>query len=108
MAHKEGGKKSHPPSFSPRFFSPPRAYLLLFLGWPYTVNDPSESVETNKFRKKIERDPNFTGAVKELCVNVENCIKQNNQIDLFEEYFYNEDSEHFVENISTKTLMLFK
>ena len=77
-------------------------------GWPSTVNDPSESTETNKFRKRVERDPNFTGAVKELCSNVENCLKQNNQIDLFEEYFYEEESEHFVENISTKTLMLFK
>jgi len=27
---------------------------------------------------------------------------------LFEEYFVDEESEHFVENISIKTLMLFK
>jgi dynein intermediate chain 2, axonemal len=33
---------------------------------------------------------------------------KNNQIDMFEEYFVNEESEHIVENISTKTLMLFK
>ena len=40
--------------------------------------------------------------------NVEVCLEQNNQIDLFEEYFLDETSEHFVENITTKTLMLFK
>ncbi len=33
---------------------------------------------------------------------------RNNQIDMFEEYFLNEESDHVVENISTKTLMLFK
>lgn len=33
---------------------------------------------------------------------------KNNQIDMFEEYFVNEESDHIVENISTKTLMLFK
>ena len=70
--------------------------------------DPSDTNETGKHRKKLERDADFTPAVKELCSNVENCLKQNNQIALFEEYFYEEESEHFVENISTKTLMLFK
>ena len=47
-------------------------------------------------------------AVKDLATIVEKCIEQNNQIDLFEEYFINEESEHLTENITTKTLMLFK
>jgi len=33
---------------------------------------------------------------------------QNNQINLFEEYFENEYSDHIVENLNSKTLMLFK
>ena len=56
----------------------------------------------------MEREVPFTTAVKDLAVIVEKCIEQNNQIDLFEEYFINEESEHLTENISTKTLMLFK
>jgi dynein intermediate chain 2, axonemal len=65
-------------------------------------------VETLRWRKKVEREVPFTTAVKDLAVIVEKCIEQNNQIDLFEEYFINEESEHLTENISTKTLMLFK
>ena len=56
----------------------------------------------------MEREVPFTTAVKDLAVIVEKCIEQNNQIDLFEEYFINEESEHLTENISTKTLMFFK
>jgi dynein intermediate chain 2 len=33
---------------------------------------------------------------------------QNNEIDLFEEYFSGEQPEHLSENISTKTMMIFK
>jgi hypothetical protein len=33
---------------------------------------------------------------------------RNNQIDMFQEYFIGEESDHVVENISTKTLMLLK
>ena len=46
--------------------------------------------------------------VKDLALNFDKCIKQINQIDPFEEYFIDEISEHFTDNITTKTLMLFK
>ena len=82
-------------------------FLKIFSGWPGVI-DPSDAVETTRHRKKIEKDGSYANAVKELVNTVEKCISQNNQIDLFEEYFYEEESEHFVENISTKTLMLFK
>lgn len=76
-------------------------------GWPHPI-DPSETQETAKHRKKIEKDPNFANAIKELSGTVQKCVYQNNQIDLFEEYFEDEVSEHIVETLSTKTLMLFK
>lgn len=76
-------------------------------GWPAGV-DPTEPQETAKHKKKIEKDASFAVAVKELSGHIEKCIYQNNQIDLFEEYFLDEESEHQVENLSTKTLMLFK
>ena len=37
-----------------------------------------------------------------------NCILQNNEIDLFEEYFAGEQPEILSENVSTKTMMIFK
>lgn len=76
-------------------------------GWPEQV-DATEIGETSRYRKRLEKEPNFNSSVKELKYKTEVCLKQNNQIDLFEEYFENEESEHFVENINTKTLMLFK
>ena len=47
-------------------------------------------------------------AVKDLAINIEKWIEQNNQIDLFEEYFVDEISEHLTENITIKSLMMFK
>lgn len=63
---------------------------------------------TTKWRKKTEKEPVFVGAVKNLVSQVDRCIMQNNQIDLFEEYFYKEEAEKYVENLSTKTVSLFK
>lgn len=67
-----------------------------------------ELQDQTKYRRRFEKDAAFAIAVKELSTTVEKCILQNNQIDLFEEYFLDEESEHQVENLSTKTLMLFK
>ena len=82
-------------------------FYYIAIKWPPGV-DPTEPLETAKHKKKIEKDPSFAVAVKELTSHIEKCIYQNNQIDLFEEYFLDEESEHQVENLSTKTLMLFK
>lgn len=43
-----------------------------------------------------------------MCTNAAKCILQNNEIDLFEEYFAGEQPEHLSETISTKTMMIFK
>ena len=50
----------------------------------------------------------FSQATKEMAQGVTKCIRQNNEIDLFEEYFAGENAEHINENITTKTLMIFK
>jgi dynein intermediate chain 2 len=46
--------------------------------------------------------------VETLSNAAEKCIKANNIIDIFEEYFEGEKSEHHVEKLNTKTLSLFK
>jgi len=43
-------------------------------GWPSGI-DPTESIETGRWRKKVERDVPFTYAVKELSGTVEKCIE---------------------------------
>jgi dynein intermediate chain 2 len=58
--------------------------------------------------KKVDRDQGFAAQVKTLCDLAQKCMQKNNQIDMYEEYFLNEESEHVAENLSLKTLMLFK
>jgi dynein intermediate chain 2 len=43
-------------------------------GWPAGI-DPTEPVETNRWRKKVEREVPFMTAVKDLTQNVEKCIE---------------------------------
>lgn len=76
-------------------------------GWAKEI-DYQEPNETGKWRKKLDRDPNFAMSVKESVSVAEHCVLQNNQIDLFEDYFSGETADHTVENVNTKTLMLFK
>ena len=40
-----------------------------------------------RFKKKIEKDENYVGAIQRLTGIVENIIRQNNSIDIYEEYF---------------------
>ena len=51
--------------------------FFLISGWAAGI-DPTEPVETNRWRKKVEREPVFISAVKDLTTNVEKCIEQNN------------------------------
>lgn len=50
----------------------------------------------------------FAQATKEMVEVVTKRIEQNNEIDMFEEYFSGEQAEHLSESITTKTLMIFK
>jgi dynein intermediate chain 2 len=78
-------------------------------GWPAHI-DPTEPADQAKYAKQMYRDTTlgFSQATKEMVQGVTKCIRQNNEIDLFEEYFAGEAAEHLSENISTKTLMIFK
>lgn len=78
-------------------------------GWPKDY-DYTESGDVAKYLKKLYRDPNYGygQATKDLVSGAQKCIRQNNEIDLFEEYFSGEQPEHLSETISTKTVMIFK
>lgn len=70
--------------------------------------DASEAQDCVKWRKRLEKDPTFINAVKLLTKQTAPCIEQNNTIDLFEHYFHEEDPEHLPENLTMKTIALFK
>jgi dynein intermediate chain 2 len=78
-------------------------------GWPDEY-DPTEPNEVTKYMKKMYRDTTlgFGQATKEMTSGAIKCILQNNEIDMFEEYFAGEQAEHMSETLSTKTLMIFK
>jgi dynein intermediate chain 2, axonemal len=68
---------------------------FVIVGWPETI-DPTEQQQYARFMKKIDKDQTFAAQVKSLCEVAEKCMLRNNQIDMFEEYFHNEESDHIV------------
>lgn len=78
-------------------------------GWPDGI-DSAEPPEVAKYKKKLERDQTlgFSMAVKNTVDEAVVSISQNNEIDMFENYFTGEIPDHQSETITTKTLMLFK
>lgn len=61
-------------------------------GWPKDV-DPTDVEHTIRYRKKIEKDDEYMRAVKTMGDVMEHCIKQNNAIDIYEEYFSGETGD---------------
>lgn len=76
-------------------------------GWPKDV-DPTEKDQTQRYRKKVEKDEEYIRQVKSLGDMVEGDIKQNYAIDIYEEYFAGEYADHSSEPPSAKTLSVFK
>lgn len=78
-------------------------------GWAENI-DPTEQNDRLKYVKKLDRDPVFgyIPAVKETTSGAIKTHSQNNQIDLYEEFFTGEQPDHLSETISLKTLMIFK
>lgn len=83
-------------------------------GWPAEVEDITDiKKRKNYIKKKIERNPDnttdrFVPCLDTMTRNIKEIIRENNQIDMYEEYFEGEEVEHSVEKLSVKTLMLFK
>lgn len=76
-------------------------------GWPRDV-DFTEQTDTNRFRKKAEKDEEYKGAVKFLAPIIARCMKQNNTIDIYQEYFEGIDADHSSEPPSAKGLAVFR
>jgi dynein intermediate chain 2 len=55
-------------------------------GWPKDIN-PAEVEQTIRFRKKVEKDENYINVVQRLGDKMELYLRQNNAIDIYENYF---------------------
>lgn len=55
-------------------------------GWPKDI-DPSDPEQVIRYRKKVERDEQYIRRVASLGSAVEDLVKENNAIDIYEEYF---------------------
>ncbi|XP_071383771.1 dynein axonemal intermediate chain 2-like [Centroberyx affinis] len=91
-----------------RFESESRGINHVEGGWPKDVN-PQEMEQTIRFRKKVEKDENYVNSVLQLGSIMEHCIKQNNAIDIYQEYFEDEEVvEEAQEQPSAKTINVFR
>ncbi|XP_064251688.1 dynein axonemal intermediate chain 2 [Passer domesticus] len=73
-------------------------------GWPKHV-DPKNSELTSRYREEVEREEIYTKTVQRLGVVMEHYIRQNNTIDIYEEYFEEEEEEEEEEeHPSAKTI----
>uniref|UniRef100_A0A8C5ID73 DNAI2 protein n=1 Tax=Junco hyemalis TaxID=40217 RepID=A0A8C5ID73_JUNHY len=61
-------------------------------GWPKHV-DPKNQELTTRYREEVEREEVYTKTIQRLGFVVEHYIRQNNTIDIYEEYFEEEEEE---------------
>ncbi|XP_072259578.1 dynein axonemal intermediate chain 2 [Pyxicephalus adspersus] len=77
-------------------------------GWPKDIN-PQEMEQTSRYRKKVEKDDHYIATITQLGSVMEHCIKQNNAINIYEEYFEEEEElEGMDEAPSAKTINVFR
>ncbi|XP_077979929.1 dynein intermediate chain 3, ciliary-like [Glandiceps talaboti] len=76
-------------------------------GWPKDVN-PSEVEQVLRYRKKVEKDEMYINTIQMLGGVMEHTIKQNNAIDIYEDYFNDLQVEQTEEPPSAKTINVFR
>ncbi|XP_035695576.1 dynein intermediate chain 3, ciliary-like [Branchiostoma floridae] len=90
-----------------RFESESRGVNHVEGGWPKDVN-PQEVEQTIRYRKKVEKDEMYVNTILQLGSVMEHCIRQNNAIDIYEEYFDDTTQESAEEPSSAKTINVFR
>jgi len=55
-------------------------------GWPDNL-DATEPEQVDRYLKKQSKEPAVKASVRELAGRVEDCVKQNNTLDIYERYF---------------------
>jgi dynein intermediate chain 2 len=75
-------------------------------GWPKDV-DPEEAEHVKRYLKKSQKDVDYLKAVSAIGGQVEDLIKQNNAIDIYEEYFSGRIVDHSSEVPYANTVAIF-
>jgi dynein intermediate chain 2 len=76
-------------------------------GWPKDV-DFTEQSDVKRYRKKVEKDEDYQFAMKSLVPMVERCMKQNNTVNVYEEYFEDIETNHYSEPPFAMGLAVFR
>ena len=76
-------------------------------GWPKDVNS-QEIEQVMRFRKKVEKDESYMYTIQQLSGVMEHCIRQNNAIDIYEEYFDELEVDLDDDVPSAKTINVFR
>lgn len=76
-------------------------------GWPKDVN-PFEIEQVMRYRKKVEKDEMYINTIMGLSTVMESCIKQNNAINIYEDYFGDVSTGSSVEPPCGKTINIFR
>ena len=90
-----------------RFVSVSRGMTHIEGGWPKDV-DYTEQNDVARFRKKTEKDDDYRATLQGLGPMVERSVRQNNTIDIYEEYFHGAQVDHSSEPPSAKGLAVFR
>ena len=75
-------------------------------GWPKDVNITDEE-QTKRYRRKIEKDEGYTHTMLQLCKNMENCILQNNAVNIYQRYYTDVEAIPMVEKNSVRTVNVY-
>ncbi|KAK9917240.1 hypothetical protein WJX75_002207 [Coccomyxa subellipsoidea] len=72
-------------------------------GWPKEI-DCTEIEQVIRYRKKVEKDEHYIRAVVALCAGAEEVVKENNAIDIYEQYWEGDDAKYSTEAAAAHTL----
>lgn len=75
-------------------------------GWPRDVNMMDEE-QTKRYKRKVEKDDNYAHTLMALCKSMENCVLQNNAINIYQQYFSDVDPTPLAEKCSARTVNVF-
>lgn len=76
-------------------------------GWPKDV-DPNEAEQTIRFRKKVEKDEHFIASVIALGETALDVVKQNNSVDIYQDYYPTVSEMAAIEAPSARMLNVFR
>jgi len=77
-------------------------------GWPESVKDPSESRDVLNWKRQEEKKEAFPGKVKTLIAHTETKLKQNLRMDIYEDYFEENEESLTEDNFSAKVITVYK